>query len=264
MALQIANQLGHPECRRPLLPWPRRPGTDDPNGASWWPKAPASSAPANGETSPSGPGADAGGALLQPSWRRRATFSTRGCAHMTDAHMTGLCSRIDSLHVSFATRRRLVEAVRASLSVAPGSYAGCVSSAGSSGKSVTAFAVTRLLEPSARVPRGRIQFRGRTSPGPARHRRDRRPCVAPPSHGVPEPARRASARSRHGPAGDGRARRHQSLSGRGAQARALELLQAVLVTIPTNAFDAYPDGLSGGMCQRAMIAMAIASNFQLC
>ncbi|WP_204332912.1 ATP-binding cassette domain-containing protein, partial [Klebsiella pneumoniae] len=67
---------------------------------------------------------------------------------------------IDDLHVSFATRRGLVEAVRGtSLSVAPGGTLAVVGESGS-GKSVTAFAVTRLLEPSARVPRGRIRFRG--------------------------------------------------------------------------------------------------------
>ncbi|WP_368735683.1 ATP-binding cassette domain-containing protein, partial [Klebsiella oxytoca] len=50
---------------------------------------------------------------------------------------------------------------------------------------------------------------------------------------------------------------HQSLSGRELKARALELLQAVLIRDPDKRFDAYPDELSGGMCQRVMIAMAI-------
>jgi peptide/nickel transport system ATP-binding protein len=45
-----------------------------------------------------------------------------------------------------------------------------------------------------------------------------------------------------------------------ARRRALELLTLVNIAEPTRVYDSYPHELSGGMQQRAMIAMAIASN----
>ena len=41
-------------------------------------------------------------------------------------------------------------------------------------------------------------------------------------------------------------------------AQALDLLRAVLIRDPERRLHAYPHELSGGMCQRVMIAMAIA------
>ena len=53
-------------------------------------------------------------------------------------------------------------------------------------------------------------------------------------------------------------RSHTDISGAEARNRALELLRAVLIRDPEHRLDAYPHELSGGMCQRVMIAMAIA------
>ena len=51
---------------------------------------------------------------------------------------------------------------------------------------------------------------------------------------------------------------HLGMSGRQAYARALELLQLVGIPAPQRLLAAYPHEMSGGMCQRAMIAMALA------
>jgi oligopeptide/dipeptide ABC transporter ATP-binding protein len=51
---------------------------------------------------------------------------------------------------------------------------------------------------------------------------------------------------------------HQALSRRAARARALELLERVQVPEPGRRARAYPHELSGGMCQRATIALALA------
>ncbi len=51
---------------------------------------------------------------------------------------------------------------------------------------------------------------------------------------------------------------HLGLSGRAARARAIELLDLVHIAAPQRQVDSYPHQLSGGMKQRAMIAMAIA------
>jgi peptide/nickel transport system ATP-binding protein len=53
-------------------------------------------------------------------------------------------------------------------------------------------------------------------------------------------------------------RAHQDVSRRQAAAAALTLLDQVGLPSPRNCFGAYPHELSGGMCQRAMIAMALA------
>ena len=53
-------------------------------------------------------------------------------------------------------------------------------------------------------------------------------------------------------------RLHQSISRRAAKARAVELLDLVGIPAPAERIDSYPHTLSGGMRQRAMIAMALS------
>ncbi len=53
-------------------------------------------------------------------------------------------------------------------------------------------------------------------------------------------------------------RLHQKCSQNEARARAIEMLQRVGMPIPEQTIDAYPFALSGGMRQRAMIAMALS------
>jgi peptide/nickel transport system ATP-binding protein len=53
-------------------------------------------------------------------------------------------------------------------------------------------------------------------------------------------------------------RLHRSVSRRAAKARAIELLDLVGIPAPSERIDSYPHTLSGGMRQRAMIAMALA------
>lgn len=53
---------------------------------------------------------------------------------------------------------------------------------------------------------------------------------------------------------------HQGLAFEDAQAFAIERLKEVHISDPSLKMDVYPHQLSGGMCQRVMIAMALCSN----
>ena len=55
-------------------------------------------------------------------------------------------------------------------------------------------------------------------------------------------------------------RLHQRCTEREARERAIEILRRVGMPRPEQTIDAYPFALSGGMCQRAMIAMALSCN----
>ncbi|WP_100963405.1 ABC transporter ATP-binding protein [Bosea sp. FBZP-16] len=57
--------------------------------------------------------------------------------------------------------------------------------------------------------------------------------------------------------------RHEKLSAKQAMARALELLELVRIPSPERRLKAYPHEMSGGMRQRAMIALALAARPKL-
>ena len=165
---------------------------------------------------------------------------------------------IDNLRVSFSTRRGMVEAVRGvSLSLDVGQTLGIVGESGS-GKSVTAFAVTHLLEAAGRIVGGKIRYRGqdithatwktlRSTHGAAISMIFQNPRAAL------NPIRTVGLQIADA------LQVHTRLTPPQARERALALLNDVLIREPEKRLDAYPHELSGGMCQRIMIAMAIAS-----
>ena len=173
--------------------------------------------------------------------------------------MTASLLALRDLHVTFSTRRGPVEAVRGvTLSLDAGEMLGLVGESGS-GKSVTGFAITRLLDPAGRITAGNIRFRGqditkissgdfRDLHGAAMAMIFQNPRAAlNPIRGIGEQI--ADALLAHKPISRGEAR-----------AEALELLRAVQIRDPERRLSAYPHELSGGMCQRVMIAMAISCN----
>ena len=173
--------------------------------------------------------------------------------------MTGPLLQIENLHVTFSTRRGLVEAVRGvTLSLGEGEMLGLVGESGS-GKSVTGFATTRLLDAAGRLTAGKILYRGRDI------------TKVPDSdfrvlHGAAISMIFQNPRAALNPI---RAvglqiadaiLSHRHMSKEEALDEALRLLRAVQIRDPEKRMSAYPHELSGGMCQRVMIAIAISCN----
>jgi peptide/nickel transport system ATP-binding protein len=164
---------------------------------------------------------------------------------------------VENLHVRFTTRGGMVDAVRdVSLTVAAGETLGIVGESGS-GKSVTVLAAMGLLDRAGRVVGGRIMFRDRDITHASR--RVLQPLRGAAMSMVFQNARAALNPIR--PVGLQIAdvlRAHGPVSQRAAEARAVALLEEVRIREPQRRVHAYPHELSGGMCQRVMIALATA------
>jgi peptide/nickel transport system ATP-binding protein len=164
---------------------------------------------------------------------------------------------VDDLRVGFSTRHGTVEALRGvGFTLHAGQTLGLVGESGS-GKSVTSLAVMRLLDRAGRVTGGRISFRGRDiiRAGLSELRQLRGAAMSMIFQN-PRSALNPIRTVEHQIADVLRA--HRRISGPEARRAALDLLRAVRIRDPEQRLHAYPGELSGGMCQRVMIAMAIA------
>lgn len=168
---------------------------------------------------------------------------------------------VRDLAISFEVSAGRVTAVDGvSFSIRPGETVGLVGESGS-GKSATAYGIVGLLPRNGRVDRGRVLLNGynvSADAGAMRRARGRdvafifqNPRAAlNPIRSVGDQVRDALEASR-------RASRKDS------RGRAIELLDQVRITRPVERFNAYPHELSGGMCQRVLIAMALAAEPKL-
>ena len=165
---------------------------------------------------------------------------------------------VEDLAVRYRGRRgRTVTAVEAAgFTIAPGETVAIVGESGS-GKSTTAHAILGLLPRSAEVTRGRIRFDGqdlaRLPERRLRALRGRRIGLIPQDPGTSlNPVQRVGAQVAEALRLSGRADR------RTAPARAVDLLADAGLPEPRLRARQYPSQLSGGMRQRALIAIAIA------
>ena len=164
---------------------------------------------------------------------------------------------IEDLTVRFVTREATVHAVNGvNLQVQAGEVL-CILGESGSGKSVTLRALMRLL------PAGRTRIEGRiTLDGQDVLSLDRKRLQAMRGGLVSmifqEPMTALDPVYTVGAQIIETVRQHRGGSQRDARARALELFELVKIPSPERRLDAYPHELSGGLRQRAMIAMALS------
>ncbi|MDQ4098009.1 MAG: ABC transporter ATP-binding protein, partial [Actinomycetota bacterium] len=166
---------------------------------------------------------------------------------------------VEDLRVEFPTPAGVVRAVDGvSWSVRPGETIGIVGESGS-GKSVSALAVMGLVPSPGRVTSGRVLFGGRDLL-PLRERDLRRVRGREVAMIFQDPLSSLNPVFKVGVQVAEAVRAHHRVGRVAARARAVELLQEVGVPDPRRRADQYPHQFSGGMRQRAMIAIALAGD----
>ena len=132
-----------------------------------------------------------------------------------------------------------------------------------SGKSVTSYAVMRILDRAGRIAEGSVMFTG-IDVRAGQRRRDARPARPRDLDDLPEPARGAQPDPQGRPADRGRAAGStRKAAPSDVTEKAIEILEQVRIARPRERYHAYPFELSGGMCQRVVIALALACRPQL-
>jgi peptide/nickel transport system ATP-binding protein len=162
--------------------------------------------------------------------------------------------QIDQLCVDYLTDKGPVRAVdRVTLEVAKGEFLGIVGESGC-GKSTLLFAIARLLSPPAEIASGSIRFEGRDmvsmSDKELRHHRWRDYSVVMQSAmNALNPVITIGAQLRDA------IEAHEKLPAQKINERSEDVLR--MVGIDPVHLKSFPHQLSGGMRQRAMIAMAL-------
>jgi oligopeptide/dipeptide ABC transporter ATP-binding protein len=167
--------------------------------------------------------------------------------------------QVRDLRTSFYTHDGVVKAVDGvSFEVRRGEVLGLVGESGC-GKSVTSLSILRLVSPPGKIDGGEILFEGRNlldlgTTEMTAMRGDRISMIFQQPTSSLNPVFKV---------GDQIAevlQIHKGLSKKEALVRAVELMAQVGISDPQRRVKAYPHEMSGGMAQRVMIAMALASN----
>ena len=198
----------------------------------------------------------AGSGMRDPGSERREAGAGQGSGPgVADAGPMLLA--VEHLTTGFEIRGRLVPAViDVTFHVAAGETLCLVGESGS-GKSVTALSIIGLVQPPGRIAEGRILFRGRDlrTLGEREMQQIRGAEIAlifqEPMTAL-NPVFTIGNQIEETLRVHGRATRHT------ARQKAIELLDAVSIPEPQKRVRDYPHQLSGGLRQRALIAMSLA------
>jgi peptide/nickel transport system ATP-binding protein len=169
---------------------------------------------------------------------------------------------VHDLTVEFSTRRGIVKAVQhVNISVGKGETLGIVGESGS-GKSVTSYAVMRILDRAGKIAEGSVMFSGidvkTASEDEMRDLRGREISMI-----FQNPRAALNPIRKVGDQIEDVLRQHVQTSSQDRGEKAVEALEAVKIARPRERYHAYPFELSGGMCQRVVIALALACNPRL-
>ena len=168
---------------------------------------------------------------------------------------------VEDLRVTFPTRTGSIEAVRGVYFSLGRERLGIVGESGS-GKSQTGRAIMGLTPPQAKVTAKKLDFGGidLLAAPPAERRRLRGKRIAmilqDPKYSL-DPVMTIGRQIVE------TLRTHEKVSKAEAKARALDMLAAVQIRDPARVFDLHPHEVSGGMGQRAMIAMMLIAEPEL-
>lgn len=179
--------------------------------------------------------------------------------------MASLLEILD-LRTHFYTSRGVVRAVdRVNLAIRKGEAVGLVGESGC-GKTMTAFSVMRLVPSPGKIVGGEIWFgngNGRQDLTKVSEEQMMEVRGEKISMVFQDPMTYLNPVMRiHDQIAEAIVL-HQKVSRNEARKKAIELLEKVRIPIPSTVADYYPHQLSGGMRQRALIAMAISCNPEL-
>ena len=164
---------------------------------------------------------------------------------------------VQDLTVEFSTRNGTVAAVRkVNIAVAKGETVAIVGESGS-GKSVTSYAVMRILDRAGRIASGTVAFSGialqDATETAMRELRGREiSMIFQNPRAALNPIRAVGHQI------EDVLIRHSQATSQTAKAKAIGMLRLVRINDPEARYHAYPFELSGGMCQRIVIAIALA------
>lgn len=168
---------------------------------------------------------------------------------------------VDNLKMTFPTRTGRVEAVRGVSFTLGKERLGIVGESGS-GKSQTGRAIMGLTPSQAEITADTLQFSGldllKISPRERRSLRGKRVAMI-----LQDPKYSLNPVMTIGRQIVETLKTHEALSMKEARQRALAMLEAVQIRDPERVFDLYPHEVSGGMGQRAMIAMMLVCGPEL-
>ncbi|MBL6957941.1 MAG: ABC transporter ATP-binding protein [Rhodospirillales bacterium] len=169
---------------------------------------------------------------------------------------------VDELSVEFRTRNGIVQALeKVSLHVEKGEVLGVVGESGS-GKSVTAYTAIGLLDAAGEASHGTVTFDG--MPLTDAREADLRDLRGREISMIFQNPRAALNPIR--PVGkqiEDVLLRHVQATRQTARDKAVAMLKKVKIVEPEQRYWSYPFELSGGMCQRVMIAIALACDPRL-